>query len=102
MSTRAKQSNGQSDPTAPEPGPTNRSFGLTFSLIFALVAFAPVIAGGALVSWALACSVAMLLVSMVWPSALTHANRLWARFGALLHRIVSPVVLGLLFFAVIT
>ena len=45
---------------------------------------------------------AFLLVAWLWPAALAPLNRVWTRFGLLLHRIVSPVVLGVMFFVVIT
>ena len=41
-------------------------------------------------------------VPWLWPAALAPLNRVWTRFGLLLHRIVSPVVLGVMFFVVVT
>jgi hypothetical protein len=43
-----------------------------------------------------------LAAALVFPSALGPLNRLWLKFGLLLHKIVSPVVLGIMFFLVIT
>lgn len=82
--------------------PSNRSFGLLFCFVFLVVAFWPIVFGGGLRLWAVAISALFALAALVVPGVLTPLNRLWMKFGALLHRIVSPIVLGILFFVVIT
>lgn len=87
----------------PIPLPSDRSFGITFVVVFSLLAAwqawherwvaASIFAGLALLA---------LAVALVRPAALRPLNRAWMRFGALLHRIVSPVVLGAMFFTVFT
>jgi hypothetical protein len=83
-------------------GSSNRSFGLVFAGVFALITFLPLISGGGLRLWAIVPAVAFLVAALTFPRVLTPLNRLWMRFGLLLHRIVSPVVLGIMFFGVIT
>ena len=83
--------------------PTERNFGLTFTAVFAIIAglmawkgsygWAAGFAGGAL---------AFLALTFAAPSVLRPLNFLWLKFGLLLHRIVNPIVMGFLFFAVIT
>jgi hypothetical protein len=51
--------------------------------------------------WSVAAS-AFLITALLWPALLAPLNRLWFRFGRLLHRVVNPLVMGLLFFVVIT
>ena len=58
--------------------------------------------GGALRPWALAVSGVFLILALAVPKVLAPLNRLWLKFGALLHMIVSPIVLGVLFFLTIT
>ncbi len=82
--------------------PTNRSFGLVFCGFFALLALFPLLYGGSARLWSVVVSAAFGATALLFPSVLTPLNRLWMRFGALLHRIVSPVILALLFFVVIT
>lgn len=82
--------------------PANRSFGLVFCGFFALIALFPLFSGGPVRVWAAIVSALFGAAAFLFPSALTPLNRLWMRFGALMHRIVSPIVLALLFFAVIT
>jgi hypothetical protein len=84
------------------PGSSNRSFGLVFAAVFALVALVPWLAGGALRWWALALGAVFLLVALAFPAKLAKLNRAWYKLGLLLHRIVSPLVLGLMFFVAIT
>ena len=52
--------------------------------------------------WALIPSAAFAIVSLLVPFVLAPLNRLWTRFGMLLHRVVSPVALGILYFCVVT
>lgn len=89
----------------PTPLPSNRSFGLLFSIVFAL-------AGGyiwwkhpGVHAWRyglLAASGLTLLVTLVVPSWLVPFNRAWMALAGLLHRIVSPLVLGLIFYGMFT
>jgi hypothetical protein len=52
--------------------------------------------------WSVTVSAIFLAIALLRPVLLAPLNRLWTRFALLLHRIVSPVVLGIMFFAVIT
>src|SRR5271166_1082399 len=81
-------------------GPSNRSFGRVMAAFFALVALAPLLRHGHLRSWALMVAVAFLATSWLVPIALGPLNWVWLRLGLLLHLIVSPVSLAVLFFVV--
>ena len=81
---------------------SDRSFGITFAVVFALIALFPLLHGGSVRLWALPGTAVFGGVALIWPSLLAPLNRLWFRFGMLLHKIVNPVVLGLMFFLVIT
>jgi hypothetical protein len=83
-------------------GSSNRSFGLVFAVVFALIGLVPLVFGGVVRLWAIMLAGAFLLAALAFPRVLAPFNRLWMRFGLLLHRIVSPVVLGIMFFGVIT
>jgi hypothetical protein len=75
--------------------PSDRSFGWTFTGFFTLVAlfFQP---------WMLALAAATALVTVIRSQWLAPFNRAWMKFGALLHHVVSPVVLGVIYFGVFT
>jgi len=83
-------------------GPSDRSFGLVFTAVFALIGLWPLLNGGTARIWALAISVIFLVVSFARPAILAPLNRLWMRFGELLHKIVNPIVMGLMFFGAVT
>jgi hypothetical protein len=82
----------------PIKGSTNRAFGLVFSVVFVLIALYPLLGSGTIRSWSLIVAGIFLLLALVIPGVLAPANRLWMKFGELMHRIVSPVALGIVFY----
>jgi len=79
-------------------GSSDRVFGLLFSTVFALVGFFPLLHDEKLGSWPLIVSGIFLLLALIAPSVLAPANRLWMKFGELLHRVISPIALGIIFY----
>jgi hypothetical protein len=82
-------------------GSSDRSFGLVFAAFFLIVALLPLLGAQGVRYWALGVSVVFALLALAVPLALAPANRIWTKFGLLLHKIVSPIALGILFFAVV-
>jgi len=80
---------------------SERGFGFVFSAVFAVVGLWPLTGGGAVRMWALGLAGGFLLAALAAPRLLRPANRLWFRFGQLLHGIVTPVVLGIIFFVTV-
>ena len=83
--------------------PSNRKFGVFFTLVFAVLAAYFYFSDN--VTWtyvASAAALAFLLVTLIKSDALLPLNKLWMRFGLLLGMIVSPIVLGLIFFGLFT
>lgn len=83
-------------------GSSDRSFGIVFAVVFALIGLLPLAFGGSPRVWSLLVSAVFLILALAMPRILAPLNRLWLRFGLLLHRIVSPLVLGIMFYLVIT
>ena len=81
---------------------SDRSFGIVFAVVFAVVWLWPLVFDGRPRWWALVLAAAFLIVALAAPRLLAPANRLWTKFGTLLHHVVSPVVLGFLFYLVVT
>jgi Saxitoxin biosynthesis operon protein SxtJ len=81
---------------------SDRSFGLVFAAVFALLAAYNAWNSGAAWPLFLAIAVGFLAVALVRPKWLALLNRLWTRFGLILGMIVSPIVLALMFFLVVT
>ena len=75
----------------PIKGSTNRAFGLVFSVVFVLIALYPLLGSGTIRSWSLIVAGIFLLLALVIPGVLAPANRLWMKFGELMHRIVRSV-----------
>lgn len=87
------------------PLPSDRSFGLTFAAVFGIVTGLALWRGwleNDLWKYTLGIALALLLVSLTVPGILSPFNRIWMAFGALLHKVVSPVILGLIYFVVIS
>ena len=79
-----------------------RGFGVVFAVVFAIIGLWPLMDGEGARVWALAAAAVFLVMALMRPSLLSPLNRLWLGLGAVLHRIVNPMVMGLMFFAVIT
>lgn len=83
-------------------GPSDRYFGIVFSVAFIMIAFFPLLTGGKARWWALVPGGAFLLASFLRPSMLSGMNIVWTKVGLLLHRVVSPVVLAIFFFVALS
>ena len=81
---------------------SNRSFGIVFSIVFLLIAIYPLINNEELRIWSLVIAIIFLGLGLINSKALTPLNKLWFKFGLLLGRIISPIVMGLIFFLVVT
>jgi len=83
-------------------GSTDRMFGIVFAVVFALIGLWPILSGDGMRLWSLAVGAAFLLVAFVRPALLGPLNRLWTRFGMLLHRVTNPLIMGLVFYLAVT
>ncbi len=87
-------------------GPTSessdRSFGIVFAAVFAIIACWPLWHLEPPRWWALGVAAAFALLAIMRPNLLRFPNRAWLAFGHLLHRIVSPLVMGAIFFLCVT
>ena len=81
---------------------SNRAFGWVFTVAFLAMGLWPFVSGRPVRVWALVVAVVFLGTTLAAPALLALPNRLWAKVGALMNRIVSPVVLAFLFYAVVT
>ena len=76
----------------------NRTFGLIFAAIFLIIGLFPLLFGNGLRNWALIVTGAFAVTAFALPSALGPLNKLWAKFGQLMHKITNPLLMGLVFF----
>ena len=81
---------------------SNRSFGIVFFLVFLVIGVFPIKSGGS-VNYLLVCiSTIFLFLGIVNSKLLTPLNKIWFKFGIILGHILSPVIMGLIFFMVVT
>ena len=82
--------------------PSNRNFGFVFFVVFLIVAFYPLISGSNLRIWSLIISLIFLSLGLINSKTLTPLNKLWFKFGIFLGKIISPIIMGFIFFFVLT
>ena len=81
---------------------SNRSFGIVFFVVFFLIATYPLLIKGDVRLWSLIISIIFLILGILNSKILSPLNKIWFKFGIFLGKIVSPLVMGLIFFAVVT
>ena len=81
---------------------SNRSFGIVFFIVFLLIALYPLLKDNDLRIWSLLISFIFLALGLINSKILTPLNRLWFKFGLLLGRFISPLIMGIIFFVVVT
>ena len=82
--------------------PTNKNFGFVFAVVFFLIFIEPIIRGDELRYWSLIVSIVFLILGVTNSKLLTPLNKIWFHFGILLGKFISPIVMGIVFFLVIT
>jgi hypothetical protein len=81
---------------------SERAFGVVLAAVLVLIGLWPLLDGAGPRPWALALATLFLAAAWLAPRALAPFNRLWFRFGMLLHRIASPLAMAMLFFLTVT
>ncbi len=81
---------------------SNKSFGIVFFVVFLIVAIYPILGDGSLRLWSLVISIVFLILGLLNSKILSPLNKLWFRFGIFLGRVLSPIIMGVIFFLVVT
>ena len=81
---------------------SNRSFGIVFFIVFLIIAMYPLIDNGDLRIWSLTISLIFFILGVINSKLLTPLNKLWFKFGIFLGRFISPIIMGVIFFVVVT
>ena len=81
---------------------SNRSFGIVFFVVFLLIALYPVINNEEIRVWSLIVSLIFLVLGLLNSKILNPLNQIWFKFGVLLGRIISPFIMAIIFFFVVT
>ena len=82
--------------------PSNRNFGIVFFIVFFIISFWPLLNDGNIKVWSVILAIFFLILGLLNSKILTPLNKVWYKFGILLGSVVSPIVMGIVFFAVVT
>ena len=80
----------------------NITFGILFFIFFLIIGLCPLKSDEAIKVWSVVLALVLLIITIVKPNLFTFLNKLWIKFGILLGKIISPIVMGLVFFFVVT
>ena len=80
----------------------NITFGILFFIFFLIIGFYPLLSVGVIRIWSVVLSLVFLIITIIRPDLFTSLNRSWIQFGIFLGKIISPIVMGLVFFFVVT
>jgi hypothetical protein len=80
----------------------NITFGILFFIFFLIIGLYPLKSGGVIRIWSIILSLIFLIITIIKPNLFTYLNLLWIKFGMLLGKIISPIVMALVFFFVVT
>ena len=81
---------------------SNKSFGFVFFVVFLIIAIYPLINEGELRVWSLVICLVFLILGLMNSKILFPLNKIWFKFGILLGKIISPIIMGIIFFLVVT
>ena len=100
--TRTDELHEELSRSGPVKTSSNRGFGIVFAVVFVVVALWPLMGGAGPRLWSLAVAALFLAAAFLRPRWLAPLNRLWTRCGLALHALVSPLVMGLLYYSTVT
>ena len=81
---------------------SNKSFGIVFAVVFSLIALWPLLKGNEIRLWSLIISIIFLTLGLFNSKILTPLNKLWFKLGVLLGNFIAPIIMGIIFFFVVT
>ena len=81
---------------------SNRSFGIVFFVVFLLISLYPLLNDENIRYWSLLISLVFLILGLINSNILKPLNKIWFKFGIILGKIISPLVMGVIFFFVVT
>jgi hypothetical protein len=81
---------------------SNKSFGLVFSVVFLIISLFPLFKDGNIRIWAIVIAITFFILGLLNSKILSPLNKIWFKFGILLGNFVSPLIMGIVFFVVVT
>ena len=81
---------------------SNKSFGIVFFIVFLIISIYPIINNNEIRVWSIIVSIIFLIMGLRNSRYLTPLNIMWCKFGILLGNLISPIVMGLIFFIIVS
>ena len=81
---------------------SNRSFGYVFFIVFLIVGCSPLLNGNEARIWAISISLVFLVLGFLNSKVLSPLNKLWFKFGIILGNFIAPIIMGIIYFLVVT
>jgi len=81
---------------------SNRSFGVVFFIFFLIISLFPLLNDNDIRYWSLILSIIFLVLGLLNSNLLTPLNNFWFKFGILLGKVISPFIMGTIFFIIVT
>ena len=82
--------------------PSNRNFGIVFSIVFLIIAIWPILNQNEIRIWSIIISLIFLILGLINSKFLSPLNKAWFKFGLILGSIIAPIVMGIVYFLVVT
>ena len=82
--------------------PSNRNFGIVFSIVFLIIAIWPILNQNEIRIWSIIISLIFLILGLINSKFLYPLNKVWFKFGLILGSLIAPIVMGIVFFLVVT
>ena len=82
--------------------PSNRNFGIVFSIVFLIIAIWPILNQNEIRIWSIIISLIFLILGLINSKFLSPLNKVWFKFGLILGSLIAPIVMGIVFFLVVT
>ena len=82
--------------------PSNRNFGIVFSIVFLIIAIWPILNQNEIRIWSIIISLIFLILGLINSKFLSPLNKAWFKFGLILGSVIAPIVMGVVFFLVVT
>ena len=81
---------------------SNKSFGIVFAIVFSIISIWPLLDGGELRLWSIIIAIIFLTLGFFNSNLLTPLNKIWFKFGIFLGNFIAPIIMGVIFFFVVT
>ncbi len=81
---------------------SNKSFGIVFFILFLFIGLYPILNNNSIRLWSIVIAALFLILGIFNSKLLSPLNKIWYKFGILLSKLISPLIIGLIFFFVVT